>query len=158
MALSFTPLQHYTLNAARTGIISANKEGLVSLTGYLAIHLLGLSAGTVLLPPSPSDFRRQQHRLRKAFKYNQTPSNPVDGSDRPYTKQLQRQDAKTAIELFSYAVLWWGCLGACYALGIGEWVSRRLVSCFKRSKLELFVADFAISLGKFAICRLDLCL
>ncbi|EDR10435.1 uncharacterized protein LACBIDRAFT_152132, partial [Laccaria bicolor S238N-H82] len=62
-ALSHFGLESYILTAPRTSIISANKEGIVSLSGYLAIHLLGLSAGTLVLPPSPSFFRRRQQAL-----------------------------------------------------------------------------------------------
>ncbi|KAH8112762.1 GWT1-domain-containing protein [Phellopilus nigrolimitatus] len=130
IALSLTPLQRYTLNSPRTNLISANKEGLVSLIGYLAIHLFGLSAGTVLLPPSPSDFRRQQNNLH-LYGSPSPPSPTYDGTpgtDRQHTKVLQRQDAKTAIELLSYAILWWTCLGLCYVTGTGGGISRRLAN------------------------------
>lgn len=141
MALSLTPLQWFTLNAARSNLISANKEGLVSLTGkssaswagasqanvlqpgYLAIHLLGLSVGTVLLPPSPSDFRRQQAHLRKQIQVGGSATQQIQ-----HTKPLRRQDDKTAIELFSYSMLWWTCLGLCYVFAVGGGISRRLVS------------------------------
>lgn len=53
-------MRDYVFDAPRTNLISANKEGIVSLMGYLAIHLFGLSTGMVLLPPSPSYFRRQK--------------------------------------------------------------------------------------------------
>ncbi|KAL5497877.1 GWT1 [Sanghuangporus vaninii] len=132
LALSLTPLQQYTLTAPRRGLLSANKEGLVSLTGYFAIHLLGLSVGTLILPLSPSDFRRQQNRLRLRLRgIDFAPSSPtsnttdatVDGEKAP-----KRQDDKTILELFSYAFLWWTCLAVCYCLNIGGWVSRRLAN------------------------------
>ena len=107
----------------------------VNCTGYLAIHLIGLSVGTILLPPSPSDFRRQQHRLRQTLRGGSSSlssSTPSNGSHeygkKEDTKALRRQDGKTAIELFSYAILWWTCLGVCYLMSLGGGVSRRLVS------------------------------
>ncbi|KAI5121922.1 hypothetical protein M0805_000251 [Coniferiporia weirii] len=127
IGLSFTPLQHYALNAPRVNLLSANKEGLVSLTGYLAIHLLGLSTGTVLLPPSPSDFRRQQNRLRQRLHGDSAPSSQASDG-RQGNKKHQRQNSKTIIELFSYATLWWICLGLCYLANIGGRVSRRLAN------------------------------
>ncbi|KAL5514715.1 hypothetical protein ACEPAG_2031 [Sanghuangporus baumii] len=135
LALSLTPLQQYTLTAPRTGLLSANKEGLVSLSGYLAIHLLGLSVGTLIFPLSPSDFRRQQIRLRLRLRgIDSAPPSPtttcsdnasatVDGQ-----KALKRQDDKTILELFSYAFLWWTCLTVCYWMNTGGWVSRRLAN------------------------------
>ncbi|THH03925.1 hypothetical protein EW145_g5899 [Phellinidium pouzarii] len=133
IGLSLTPLQYYALNAPRTNLLSANKEGLISLAGYLAIHLLGLSTGTVILPPSPSDFRRQQIKLGERIRGGlSTISVPVpDGiqtDSRRNRKALQRQDTKTITELFSYATLWWTCLGICYLASEGGGVSRRLAN------------------------------
>ena len=69
------------LEAPRTSLVSANKEGIVSLlgtkwyffischsvltqrTGYLAIHVLGLSVGTIILAPTPSFFSRRRKAL-----------------------------------------------------------------------------------------------
>ncbi|KAF8496917.1 GWT1-domain-containing protein [Gautieria morchelliformis] len=116
-ALSNTFLQDWTLNAPRTDIISQNKEGLVSLLGYLAIHLLGLLTGTILLPPSPSDFRRLQNRMKRAGNHVSVPS-----------KSRSRQDAKTAIELCSYAAVWWALFGLGRLAGVGGGVSRRLAN------------------------------
>ncbi|BGO98161.1 Glucosaminyl phosphatidylinositol (GlcN-PI) nositol acylation protein [Rhodotorula toruloides] len=56
LALSWTPLQHWALEAPRTTIISQNKEGIVSFPGYLSIYLLGLATGLYTLPPSPTFF------------------------------------------------------------------------------------------------------
>ena len=159
LALSFGGLEGYVLDAPRVGVFSANKEGIVSLTGmhtpckhlslthantlrigYLAIHLLGLSAGTLILPPTPSHFRREQRA-----QLVRTKSTPHAGADtdtdndsdedvsekrvRTKTKSqsAQRQNDKTAIELVSYAVVWWVLLGATRALGGDEGVSRRMV-------------------------------
>lgn len=87
--------------------------------GYLAIHVLGLLTGTILLPPSPSDFRRLQRRVSHNS-HNAAPSvNP--------SKPRSRQDVKTSIELCSYAVVWWSLLGLGTLVGLGGGVSRRLV-------------------------------
>lgn len=130
--LSNTYLQDWTLNAPRTDIISQNKEGLVSLPGkcslivfgstlilpigYLAIHILGLLTGTIVLPPSPSEFKRSKGRTKGSFPNTSTPE------ERP------RQPGKTAIELCSYAILWWFFLYAANFVNLGQGVSRRLVS------------------------------
>ncbi|KAF8873964.1 GWT1-domain-containing protein [Gymnopilus junonius] len=84
-------VQQVALSHPRTSLVSANKEGLVSLLGYLSIQLLGLSAGTLILPPSPSYFRRQA----------------VSEADWTSPRQLD----KTATELCAYAILWWSLLG-----------------------------------------------
>lgn len=139
----------------RANLLSANKEGIVSLIGeslpqrrtdciiticspgYLAIHLLGLSTGTLLLPPSPSYFRRQQ-RAQLARQNsnadtdtdNDSESDDVNEKAFPKTKGrsvLQRQNDKTAIELCSYAVVWWVLMGLTRVMGVGEGVSRRMV-------------------------------
>jgi hypothetical protein len=90
--------------------------------GYMAIHLIGLSTGTLILPSSPSHFRRRQQEYSRQA---------LGGSDakpegRPNTS-VQRQNDKTAIELFSYAVVWWSMMGLVTVLGINTGVSRRMV-------------------------------
>ncbi|KAF8523780.1 GWT1-domain-containing protein [Hysterangium stoloniferum] len=132
--LSNTALQSWTLNAPRTNIIAQNKEGIVSLPGYLAIHILGVLTGTLLLPPSPSDFRRVQKSLRHDSNTETIDSEGVQTS-RP------RQDAKTAIELCSYAVVWWSLLGISSLTGLGGGVSRRLAN----ARYVLWVAAFNTS-------------
>ncbi|KAF7362305.1 GPI-anchored wall transfer protein [Mycena venus] len=62
LALSVFGLKDYVRTAPRLNLISANKEGIASLGGYLSIHLLGLSIGTLILPPSPNFFRRLRVR------------------------------------------------------------------------------------------------
>ncbi|KIP02797.1 hypothetical protein PHLGIDRAFT_111619 [Phlebiopsis gigantea 11061_1 CR5-6] len=119
ISLSSMGLMDYVLHAPRTSLVSANKEGLVSVTGYLALHLLGLSTGTILLPSSPSYFRRMQHELRD----DDTPSKRSRGRI-----QDRRENDKTATELFAYAVLWWAALGAVRLLGVGQGISRRVVN------------------------------
>ncbi|KAK7053023.1 Glucosaminyl phosphatidylinositol (GlcN-PI) nositol acylation protein [Paramarasmius palmivorus] len=122
IALSRLGLQEYVLNAPRVDLLSANKEGIVSLTGYLAIHLLGLTTGTLILPPSPSYFRRIQKQLR--FGVKKDTDAPDKNLDSP------RQDDKTATELCAYAVLWWISMGVTRALHLdgGDGASRRLVN------------------------------
>ncbi|CAO3622741.1 unnamed protein product [Cunninghamella echinulata] len=41
-------LQHWILEAPRTSLLSANKEGICSLFGYLAIFLIGIDTGNTL--------------------------------------------------------------------------------------------------------------
>ncbi|KAK7031584.1 GPI-anchored wall transfer protein [Favolaschia claudopus] len=108
LALSVFGLKEYVRTAPRLNLISANKEGFTSLTGYLAIHLLGLSIGTLILPPSPSFFRRLL-------------------TGRVTVAQLgtARQNDKGAIELASYAMVWWALLGLGSLVSIDEGVSRQ---------------------------------
>lgn len=111
------------LFAPRSNLLRANKEGIVSLTGYLAIHLLGLSTGTMILPPSPSYFRRQQ--LERLNARSRRGSNARLTA--PSNMSSQREDDKTATELAAYAILWWSFLGLSSFLASVAGVSRRLV-------------------------------
>ncbi|KAF7797982.1 hypothetical protein EIP86_009189 [Pleurotus ostreatoroseus] len=138
IALSAGGLMEFALHAPRVGVVSANKEGIISLTGYLSIHLIGLSTGTLLLPPSPSYFRRIQATLRgsSSAPSRSDASDPTyDSSDddtpsRRSTTRLQyiRENDKTATELFSYAAIWWIVLGIVSFLHLGGGVSRRVVN------------------------------
>src|SRR5271156_1392376 len=99
-------------------------------TGYLSIHLLGLSAGTLLLPPSPSYFRKLQrghNEKPRDFTSTDTPSAP-GASNQSYPQTPQRETDKTATEMFSYAVVWWSMLGVTQLLGLEDDISRRLVT------------------------------
>ncbi|KXN83498.1 GPI-anchored wall transfer protein 1 [Leucoagaricus sp. SymC.cos] len=49
-----------TTSTPRTTLLTQNNESVSSLLGYLSIHILGLSLGTVVLPCSPGWFRRHQ--------------------------------------------------------------------------------------------------
>lgn len=126
----------YILHAPRTTILSANKEGLLSLPGYLSLHILGLATGTTTLPPSPSFFRRQQHSLDKRETRKkrddsddeQTDDEDEAGSSAGATQaQVHRENDKTATELFSWACVYWVLLGACAFFNIDAGVSRRMV-------------------------------
>jgi glucosaminylphosphatidylinositol acyltransferase len=55
--LSSTSLQAWALTAPRDDLLSANREGLTSTPGYLAIFLFGMSAGTAVLPRIPDSSR-----------------------------------------------------------------------------------------------------
>ncbi|KAI8996653.1 GWT1-domain-containing protein [Trametes punicea] len=142
LALSAGGLQRFVLDAPRVGVISANKEGIVSLPGYLAIHLLGLSTGTLVLAPSPSYFRRRLQQLTRpevTVPRPRTPSSDSDSDDDipaatapvPTGKpapELRRENDKTATELCSYAVLWWSFLAVLRFSRVGGGISRRLVN------------------------------
>ncbi|KZT26017.1 GWT1-domain-containing protein, partial [Neolentinus lepideus HHB14362 ss-1] len=126
LMLSWTGLQNFVLSAPRTNIVSANKEGIVSLFGYLSIHLLGLSAGTIILPPSPNYFRRQQqaHATRRRKDSNADAYQP----NKPRKSVIHREDDRTATELISYAVVWWSLMLITSWAKVGGGVSRRLVN------------------------------
>lgn len=57
VALHFTSLSKFILTAPRTDILSANKEGIFSFLGYLAIFLSGKATGYFLLPSSISGIK-----------------------------------------------------------------------------------------------------
>ena len=166
MALS-AGLEKWGLEAPRVGLISQNKEGIVSLigtythfyrhalysliffVGYLAIHLLGLATGTLLLPPTPSHFRRAQralaHQPTKKGADTDTDHDSDSDTDKRFPKRAvgagrakrgkgggieARQNDKTVIEVFSYAVVWWVLMWLSRVVGggVGGGVSRRFVS------------------------------
>ncbi|KAK1224863.1 Glucosaminyl phosphatidylinositol (GlcN-PI) nositol acylation protein [Marasmius sp. AFHP31] len=151
VALTKYGVEDYVFTAPRLSLISANKEGLVSLTGafqshpihpilstthtflslppspptfptlgYLSIHLFGLTTGVLILPPSPSYFRRIRRQLGKL----RTEDDDIKKLTAP------RQTDKTAAELGSYAFTWWFYFGLVRWLGVdgGRGVSRRLVN------------------------------
>lgn len=139
IALTFGGLEEFVLWAPRDSLLSANKEGLVSLTGrhllasetstmtdlsigYLSIHLLGLSLGTFILPPSPSYFRRIQRQLRSGRDM------PIESLSTP------RQNDKIATELCAYSLMWWGGMGFIRLFEVdGRGVSRQLVQSLSSS-------------------------
>ncbi|ORY90902.1 GPI-anchored wall transfer protein 1 [Leucosporidium creatinivorum] len=103
LALSRTALQDWTLNAERISFLSQNKEGIVSLPGYVAIFLFGIGTGLYVLPPDPYFYEALYLRPKS--------------SDSPEVRRAieeKRQKAwkpkpgKLANVLGSYAVLWWG--------------------------------------------------
>lgn len=110
--LSFAGFGDVLLNAPRSNIVFANKEGLISLLGYLSIHTIGLSIGTTILPPRPSFFRKNIALLD-------------DGRRTGIDLVAPRQATKIVAELFSYTFIWWG-LFAFVRLKLD--VSRRMVN------------------------------
>lgn len=108
---------------------------------------MGLAMGTVILPPSPSHFRRRLRELAYPYKRHTHDSSSdedddegEDGSGANNASSRAREDRlaqalrtqrrendKTATELCSYAVLWWTVLGIASLIGIGGGVSRRMV-------------------------------
>ena len=63
--------------------------------------------GTLLLPPSPSTFRRMQRQRNVALDAHGFPSGETVAGE-----NIERhQPDKAAIELFSYATAWWSLLG-----------------------------------------------
>ncbi len=83
--------------------------------------MIGLSTGTVLLPASPSEFRRLKRHLQESN------DGKLDVNSPGPNKPQYRQNDKIAIELFSYAALWWIGLSVSSILDVGGGVSRRLV-------------------------------
>lgn len=107
--------------------------------GYLAIHMLGISTGTLILPASPSYFRRMQTRLFLQQNSNSTAhkrrtsnlnnnDNATDNRANASALTGPRQTFKTITELFSYAIVWWVFFGIVGLFFSGGGVSRRLVS------------------------------
>ncbi|KAJ2686831.1 Glucosaminyl phosphatidylinositol (GlcN-PI) nositol acylation protein [Coemansia spiralis] len=60
--LSVTPLGDWLENADRTDLVSANREGILSFAGYLAIFLMGMSLGQEILPDART-FKERRMRL-----------------------------------------------------------------------------------------------
>ncbi|KAI0736482.1 GWT1-domain-containing protein [Fomitopsis betulina] len=127
-------LMDYVSSAPRANILSHNKEGIVSLPGYLAVHLLGLSTGTLILPPTPTYFSKRLRELtgmrpRRAHD-SDSESDDSDAGPRPRASPApaRRENDKTATYLCGYAALWWAFLGASQLANVGGGISRRVVN------------------------------
>lgn len=106
LILSFTDLGTWTTSntVPRTTLIAQNKEGLVSLPGYLALFLLGMDLGHYVLPRDPYLAYR-----------------------RPSQSRGKEKTDKLAMLLASFSILWWAAFYIVTLLLKGT-VSRRLVS------------------------------
>ncbi|KAJ1301098.1 hypothetical protein OPQ81_003515 [Rhizoctonia solani] len=173
--LTNSSLQDWALGNNRTNLLDQNKEGIVSFVGYLSIHLLGMAIGTLILPPSPSHFRRAISEIASkdsSIAPSRAPSRapsptrpPVDqdlhmgrrpptpdssDDDEPRRKPAltlnstarsqPRKRGKAAVELCSYAIVWWTLFYLASTLsGSGvQGVSRRLAN----TMYVLWVAAF----------------
>ncbi|KAG8743284.1 Glucosaminyl phosphatidylinositol (GlcN-PI) nositol acylation protein [Ceratobasidium sp. 414] len=172
IVLNNTPLQSWALGNDRSTLLSQNKEGIVSFVGYLALHLFGLAIGTLILPPSPSHFRRavseltagsntappsrapspiRQHVDSDLHMGRRPPTPDSSDDDEPRQRQAPirapeqeepRKRGKAAIELCSYAVVWWTLFLIGSTVGNGmQGVSRRLANTL----YVLWVAAFNTS-------------
>ncbi|OAV89811.1 hypothetical protein PTTG_28529 [Puccinia triticina 1-1 BBBD Race 1] len=92
----------------RTTFVSANREGLASMPGYMVIYVLGPSAGTYVLPPSP-DFLARLPRHQTAM-----------------PKLLVRPPGKALVVYSSWTIIWWTLFFLCDTFVFAP--SRRLVS------------------------------
>ncbi|KAG5645357.1 hypothetical protein DXG03_006419 [Asterophora parasitica] len=129
LTLSAFGMHDFVLNAPRVGLLSANKEGLVSLLGYLAIHLLGLSTGTLILPPTPKYFKRSLKAPGRPRRDSNANSKEKPELKEKNTLSAPRENDRTATELCSYTMVWWALLGLLRFFGVGgEGISRRLVN------------------------------
>lgn len=151
LLLTFTPLQTWALYATRTDVISHNKEGIVSLAGYLAIHILGLNTGLVIFPPRPGLGIQSGRRSSKPDQSSDESERESEGeekdADAAYASdawideskrsspskghKVRRDDRKTVTELGGYGVLYgllFGVVKMCYMYADEDGVSRRLAN------------------------------
>jgi phosphatidylinositol glycan class W len=107
-----TPLQAFLLSSDRPGLLGANKEGLASVPGYLAVFMVGLSAGERVLRAAPRADGGEEDGQKR--------------DEQAAADRAAKRRTELALELAGYAAMAWATLGACYALGIVT--SRRFVS------------------------------
>ncbi|PWN51397.1 GWT1-domain-containing protein [Violaceomyces palustris] len=124
VVLASTRLEGWAIHdGERHGIAEQNKEGLVSMPGYLAIFLLGLDLGHYVLPQDPYlAYRKPSLSRRKA------------------------KTGKLAMILASYSVIWWTSYVAATLSGLGT--SRRLANL----SYTLWVTAFNTSFLLFYVC------
>ncbi|KAG8819578.1 Glucosaminyl phosphatidylinositol (GlcN-PI) nositol acylation protein [Serendipita sp. 399] len=98
-ALSLTSFQHWVLEAPRTNVMSHNKEGIASLAGYLAIHLLGLSAGLVVFPVKSTGLPATSHSRAtidiSSDEANDEISSDSDNGDKAYAQDAWIDESKS---------------------------------------------------------------
>lgn len=133
--LAATPLQYWIFSTDRSNLISANKEGLVSMLGYAATYLLGCHTGTYALPPDPAWLERKR--------------------DKPYTGVVKI--GKLLNMLFSYSAVWWSAFACIHFLGPDQLaVSRRMVRSTRLLQYG-FLCSHSFA-GEHSLCPLDRCL
>ena len=122
LLLEFTDLKAYILTAPRTDLLSQNREGVFSFSGYLAIFLAGQAIGLHILSRYPTK--------------NSSPS------------EAFAQQARLPIILMMWSLLWGGMyvIATSYRYGFNLRVSRRLanlpyvlwVATFNSAQLTIF--------------------
>ncbi|KAL8291730.1 hypothetical protein RQP46_001988 [Phenoliferia psychrophenolica] len=130
-------LQYWALTAERTTFLTRNREGIVSLPGYLSIYLLGTATGLYVLPPDPYFFDRLQ-ALRSTSTTQSAEKQRV--KELKMAKAWKSKPGKLASVLGSYAALWWGLYAI---LKLTGWVvSRRLANLAYVVWVAAFNASF----------------
>ncbi|GMK54758.1 hypothetical protein CspeluHIS016_0113440 [Cutaneotrichosporon spelunceum] len=119
-------LTPFLLNSHRPNILAANKEGLASLAGYLAIFLVGLGIGEHILMLSTGRRRRHSSLRRREPVTSGNESDDEFSDPDVVAERATRRRPELALELAGYAAASWFALGACNYFG---WrVSRRLAN------------------------------
>ncbi|KAF3934243.1 hypothetical protein ABW20_dc0110440 [Dactylellina cionopaga] len=110
-------IQNWVLLAERTNIINANKEGIASFFGYLAIFLAGLATGIRILPVTrqPESQSQPSHPSQRKKKQSSQTSAPK----RPLLKPLLLQAIVWTL-LFQFSDN--------YRYGMNTQISRRLAN------------------------------
>ena len=109
--LSYGGLESWILSPTRKGLIGMNKEGLVSLPGYLGIYILSLAIG--------------RHVMRSSMPRKRIES-VTETQEEMIKRHYEKRRAELGMELLSYAIGWWLLL-LVSRFGNIE-VSRRMVS------------------------------
>ncbi|KAI8636020.1 GWT1-domain-containing protein [Parasitella parasitica] len=99
-------LQDWILEAPRVDILSANKEGICSFAGYLAIFMFGLECGSIIFQDNLSTTR-----LSKAFGIG---------------RQMHIQ--QLAVHLFTFSAIMWSAFGLWISAFHEYYVSRRMAN------------------------------
>ncbi|WVR07766.1 hypothetical protein IAU60_004809 [Kwoniella sp. DSM 27419] len=128
VVLTSLGVQAFLLSPDRPGLLGANKEGLASLPGYVAIYFIGLATGehvTKLSMPPATDM------------YGRYAVGPVSQSAEEHRREhYARRRTELTMELFGYSIAWWSALTVW--LWLGGQVSRR----FANTPYVLFIAAY----------------